>query len=206
MTLSNRPKKSKYQVGDIVYFLDGMKGDSANVIKVVSSVSNPSDDSTGVQENIYYLQGNTKGFKESELFHSMNALMFEIKGDYLNNIITLVAESGNNDMNGADFSYSNFEDSILIACNFINCNFEGTKLANVNFSGTNLSGAFFRNTILTNSYFADAILSNTDCTGANLTNATLPSGANTKSTFKSVVGAGHWDPETTIWVDGNPIG
>jgi hypothetical protein len=28
----------------------------------------------------------------------------------------------------------------------------------------------------------------------------------TKSEFKQIVGQGNYDPQTTIWVDGNPIG
>lgn len=206
MTLTNKPKKSKYQVGEIVYYLNNGKGVSSEVVKVTSLVTNPNDDSYGTQENVYLLANQNRSFREEELFHSMNALMFNIKGDYLNNIYPLVAESGNNDMNGVDFSYSSFEYAILAGCNFINSNFEGAKLIGVNFLGTNLTGSFLKNAMLTNAYLPDTILTNVDCRGTNLFNCTLPSNANTKATFKSVVGAGNWDSDTTIWIDGLPIG
>lgn len=206
MALTNNPKKSKYQVGEAVYFLSDRKTVSALITNVSSVVSNPNNDASGKQKNLYSLYGFSRVFSEDELFHSKNALLFSIKGDYLNNFYALVTESGNNELAGADLSYSSFEDATLGGCNFINSNFEGAKLISVNFSGTNLTGALLRNAILTNAYLSDTILNNIDCRGTNLSGAILPSNANTKSTFKSIVGTGNWDPDTTIWVDGLPIG
>ncbi len=76
------------------------------------------------------------------------------------------------------------------------CNFKNAAL-----TGCDLSNCKARYAIFLNTEISDANFS-----GANLTGATLPINANTKTTFKSIVGAGHWDPDTTIWTDGLPIG
>ena len=216
MALTNKPKSSKYQVGDTVYFLNGVKGASAEIIKTETIVSNPASNSTGVQENLYYLNGFTRKFTEGELFHSINALMFEIKGDYLNSIFSINLEAGNNDLGVVDFSYMNFSGSSFQACYLTNSEFENANFSNVYFNGSNLSGSNMKKTLLIGAFLnsanmgdtnlTDANLLNTDCRGTNLSHAILPSNANTKSTFKSKVGVGNWDPVTTIWVDGNPIG
>lgn len=213
MALTNKPKKTKYQVGETVYFLNSGRGVSSEIIKVSTSVVNTSNDSIGVQENVYFLENQSKSFKEEELFHSMNALMFYIKGDYLNNW-------GNSDnmllnagtfFNECDLSYSVISENLglpnsFVDIDFTGCNFEGCKLDEANFYGANLSSSTFRFSKLNFTSFSNANILNCNFRDTNLSNAILPSNANTKSTFKSTVGAGHWDPDTTIWVDGLPIG
>lgn len=213
MALSNKPKKSKYQVGDTVFFLSSRKGTQAQIIKVSSSVSNPDNDANGIQENIYYLQGFVKGFAETELFHSMNALMFEIKGSYLHkwgNSDNVLLQAGDL-LTYCDFSYSLLSENTGLPNNFIGidfslCNFDGCKLEGATFSGSNLSSCSFRFANLHGTSFGEANISLCDFRNTNLTNSGLPATANTKSSFKSTVGDGHWDAETTIWIDGNPIG
>lgn len=216
MALTNRPKKSLYQVGETVYFLNAGKGTSAEVVKISSVVSNPAENNTGLQENIYFLDKYSNEFKETELFHSMNALMFNVKGGYLSNTVSLVLESGNNDLGFVDFSYTNFQGSQFSGCYFPNSDFEGAQFSNVNFTSSNISGANMKRTTLNNSLFVltnlqevnldEANLNGSDFRGADLTGAQMPSNANTKSLFKATVGEGHWDPDTTIWIDGLPIG
>jgi len=216
MALSGRPQKSLYQVGDTIFFLNGTRGDSSEIVKVISRVTDPQDDNTALQENVYFIKGFVKEYSESELFHSMNALMYNVKGDYLMNVYNLMLESGNNDLANMDFAYTNFSGSSFQGCYLPNADFENANFSNVYFNGSNLSGSNMKKTILTGGFLnvvnmqvvdlTDANLSNADFRGTDLTGATLPLSANTKSSFKSVVGDGHWDAETTIWIDGNPIG
>lgn len=216
MALSNKPGRSLYQIGDTVYFLNGKKIGEGVVTKVVTAVSNPLNDSTGIQENYYYVDGLDQIFTESELFHSKNALLFELKGDYLGKFPFLMLESGNNDLEAGDFSFLNFSGSQFSGCNFSKTKFISSNFSNVNFLGSNLSesvftfaklnNAFFLNSNVTDTDFSEANIYGASFVGANLTGSTLPANANTKSTFKSMVGAGNWDPVTTIWTDGLPIG
>lgn len=203
MALSNKPKKSKYQVGDTVFFLSNGKGTQAQIIKVSSSVSNPDNDANGIQENIYYMEGFVKGFAETELFHSMNALMFNVKGDYLNNWNNTTYYSNFFNFN-LDLTYSDFSGCDFAAADPLDLNeaiFDGCNFSNSGFGGCDLSNCSFKY-----AKFKDTYINSADFRGADLTGCDLPLSANTKSSFKSVVGDGHWDPETTIWIDGNPIG
>lgn len=212
MALINKPKKSKYQVGDTVFFLSNGKGTSAQIVKVSSSVSNPDNDENGIQENIYYLEGFVKGFAERELFHSMNALMFDVKGDYLH-------KWGNSEQilfNSEDvISYSDFSYCLLSEENlptsfqdidFSCCIFEGAYLRGAIFNNSTLTECSFRDADLTGASLFDANISNSNFIGTDLTDVIFNMFLMSKSSFKSTVGAGNWDPETTIWVDGNPIG
>jgi len=212
MPLSSKPKKSKYQVGDTVHFLEGSKASSSSVVKVLSSVTNPLNDSLGVQENDYFLMGREKRFEEGELFHSANALMYDIKGDWLckfGNGDQVVLTSGSL-LGNCDFSYSliNSDPGILVyflSSVFTNCNFEGSDLGGIIFTACELNNCSFRFSNLAGAILEECNIANSNFTGAILTGATLPANADTKSTFKSVVGAGHWDADTTIWIDGSPI-
>jgi len=213
MSLSNKPVRSLYQVGETVYFLFGGKIGEGEVLKVSTLVGNPFGDTSGVQENKYFLEGYSQQFRETELFHSKNALLFDVKGDYLNRLnnsdnILIVSGSYFND---CDFSYciiseDNGLSNIFTGVNFTGCNFDGSKFDGITLSNCEFTNSSFRFVKFNYLSLETAILSNCDFRGANLTGATLPSNANTKSTFKAVVGAGHWDPITTIWTDGNPIG
>ena len=87
-------------------------------------------------------------------------------------------------LTNSDFSYSNAHDASFDWTDLTNSSFYAANLTGVNFSGANLTGASFY--------------------GANLTNAMLPDNANTKTSFKALVGI--YDAATTIWTDGLPIG
>lgn len=214
MALSNKPKKSLYQVGETVYILNGVSIASGKIVKVSSSVSNPLNDTNGVQENLYYVEGFVKPFKEEDVFHSQNALLYNLKGDYLGkwgNSDTVSLQSGDI-ISYCDFSYNMISETdagvpnIFTGIDFTSCNFDGSKLDGATFSGSNLNSSSFRFANLQGTSFGDASISSCDFRNTNLTTCALPPNANTKSTFKSTVGAGHWDPETTIWTDGLPIG
>ena len=75
MALSGRPKKSLYQVGDTVFFLNGTRGDSSEIVKVISKVTDPQDDNTALQENIYFIKGFVKDADE----HNNNSISHQIK-------------------------------------------------------------------------------------------------------------------------------
>ncbi|MBX7046653.1 MAG: pentapeptide repeat-containing protein [Ignavibacteria bacterium] len=199
MALSNKPKKSLYQVGETVYILNGVLIASGKIVKVSSSVSNPLNDTNGLQENLYYIEGFVQPFKEGEVFHSKNALLFKLKGEYLAKFksTALVYLEALSDF---DLSFSDFSGTAFDGASFISANLEGVNFSNC---GLNVN---FENTNLKNCIFTGCEFGNFSFIGANLTGATLPASANTKSTFKSVVGAGNWDPVTTIWTDGLPIG
>jgi hypothetical protein len=197
MALTNKPNKSKYQVGETVHFLSNGKGTSAQIVKVSSSVSNPDNDTNGIQENIYYLEGFAKGFAETELFHSMNALIFNIKGNYLNtwevaqlNFTTV----GSN----LDLSYSDFT-----AIDFVSygpLSFQQAKLDGCNFSEAILQDCDLSNCSMRNCILVSTAIMNVNFSGADLTDSILDQTYNTKAQFKTAVGTGNWTG--TVWVDG----
>ncbi|MBS1513858.1 MAG: pentapeptide repeat-containing protein [Bacteroidetes bacterium] len=213
MALSNKPKKSLYQVGEIVYVLNGVSIASGKVVKVSSSVSNPLNDTNGLQENLYYIEGFVQPFKEGEVFHSKNALLFKLKGEYLGkweNSDNISIAQGTF-FGSCDFSYVLLSEdaglpNFFSGIDFTFCNFDGAKLDGATFSGSNLSNSSFRFAKLQGSSFGDANISSCDFRNTNLSSCGLPANADTKSSFKSVVGTGNWDPDTTIWTDGLPIG
>ena len=199
MALSNKPKKSKYQVGETVYVLNSSTIASGSIMKVSSSVSNPLDDTNGAQENMYFINGFVQPFREDEVFHSKNAVLFHIKGDYLNKWLNY------------QFNQHIVTNSNLSFTDFTGADFNGRDLVGVDFDGCKFMNALLDNCKLSSSSMRDCILTDSSISGVNfygvdLSGATLPTNANTKSTFKSVVGAGNWDPVTTIWTDGLPIG
>ena len=115
-------------------------------------------------------------------------------------------------------SYVNFNHATLLGSNFYavqavslifdyadltHATFYGldASVGSTTFHGANLTIANFSYSLLNNSTFDNAV-----CIGTNFTGAKMPAYANTKTSFKLIVGAGHWDPVTTIWTDGNPIG
>ncbi|MBS1494728.1 MAG: pentapeptide repeat-containing protein [Bacteroidetes bacterium] len=206
MALAGRPQKSKYQVGDIVYFLNNAKGISSSVIKIQSAVTDPFNDNAGVQENLYNLEGFSKLFSEQELFDSMNALIYNIKGDYLNKFQGLVVVSGDYEIVNSNFSFLDLSNSVFESLNLENCNFENSNLSNVKFDWSNLSNSSFKNAILFQVSFTDASILNANFIGTKLTGATMPANFESKQDFKAAIGEDNWDPVTTIWIDGLPIG
>ena len=113
------------------------------------------------------------------------------------------------DMIIAELNYANFASSDVNRCVFSFAN-----LVNSDFSFSNAHDAQFNNADLTNSSFNAANLTGANLNGANLTGvnfyganltfASLPDNANTKTSFKALVGM--YDAATTIWTDGLPIG
>ncbi|MHB8853140.1 MAG: pentapeptide repeat-containing protein [Ignavibacteriaceae bacterium] len=84
------------------------------------------------------------------------------------------------------------------------CVFSFANLTSSDFSFSNAHDALFDYTDLTGANFYGANLTGVNFNGTNLTNAMLPDNANTKTLFKALVGS--YDPATTIWIDGLPIG
>lgn len=85
---------------------------------------------------------------------------------------------------GANLSTSDFSGGIFVNANFTNANLSNANFSRCNFTGANLAGV--------------------NAVGTNFTGATMPAGADTKAEFIALVGS--YDPNTTIWTDGKPIG
>jgi uncharacterized protein YjbI with pentapeptide repeats len=210
MALINKPKKSKYQVGETVYLLLDKKIVSSEVVSISSVVTNPNNDVDGIQEDFYYLSGYSRSFFEDDLFDSENALLYNIKGDYLNYFPQLLVFN-DMDFSATNLSYCDLSNASYSGANFTSVNYEGSDLSDCViaygvFVNANLKNCKFKNDSLEETNFSGANIMGCNFSGANLTSAILPTNANTKSAFKSTVGPGNWDPVTTIWVDGLPIG
>ena len=108
------------------------------------------------------------------------------------------------DLGSSNFSYSNVTRGVFMFANLVNSHFFHSDARDARFDGANLTNSDFSFADLTRAIFAGATLAGARFPGANLTNATLPDNANTKELFKALVG--YYDPVTTIWIDGLPIG
>lgn len=111
MPLTNKPIKTKYQVGSTVWLHRSGQIISGSVVKTRSVVSNPNNDSSGIQVNYYTLSttGSTE-FPESQLYRTLNFLLFRLGGQRLNKstYADLSSLLINPDMSGQDFSGCDF--------------------------------------------------------------------------------------------------
>lgn len=180
MALSDYPSYSKHQVGDTVYYLSNSAIKSAVITKVVTSVTDSDGDDEGEQVDLYYLLGETSPFIVSQLYISKNQLLYNLKGDYLG---TVLISDSHEFFESEDLSYMDLTSSVL----------EGTPDVGA-LRGSNLSS----------STLSSLVFTGLDMRDTNLEGATLPETVDSKEEFKAVVG--YYDPVTTIWTDGNPIG
>ncbi len=165
--LTNKPVKPKYTVGDTVFAFDSGSILQLTIVQVQIIVTNPNNDSNGLQTNYYTFSENSLKLSEAQLASSKNHLLGKAKGAYLNDV---PFES----VTGLQFDNPGQAD---LAC--------------FNLAGLDLS--------------AVVINANTIADGMSLDgNAGLPTAVDTKSEFRAVVKS--YDENTTIWVDGNPIG
>jgi len=74
MALSNKPASTSLQVGDYGWFIYNNTPVKAKVLKTISDVSNPNEDTTGVQLNSYYFEGYSERFMSSQVYSSKSAL------------------------------------------------------------------------------------------------------------------------------------
>jgi len=101
----------------------------------------------------------------------------------------------------------NFENVPIYDCGLFagaylrNCNFNSSDLTGMDFTGADLTGAVLSHAILTG-----AKLHNANFSGATFLGATMPDSIDTRARLKEVLGKGNWNPLTTIWVDGSPLG
>lgn len=194
------------QVGETAYWLSGGEIRSALIEKITVEVSNPANDGNGVQSNVYKLRGQADNVPESKIFRSKNALFYSLKGTWL------VDFGENANLESAtitghwDFSYCKIQTGIFHNADFTGANFEGANIADVEFTNGNLTNASFRDADCTGVTFAGATITGADFRGAILTGCEMSANMDTKAEFKALVGAGKYDPVTTIWIDGNPIG
>jgi uncharacterized protein YjbI with pentapeptide repeats len=204
MALTGKPSKTKHQVGSTVYFLVDGTINSGAVVKTYALVSDPANDSTGVQINKYLIEGFPNTFAESKLYSSKNELLYSIKGGYLNDwsgtgviFIETLGESSDlsySDFSGIDFSDANPQD------------FNEAILDGSSFNGCNLTDCDLTNCTMKNADLRSTTLTGADFSGADLTGALFSASADSKAEFKTAVGAGNYNATTTIWTDGTAIG
>lgn len=226
--LSAKPRKSKYTVGDTVYYNDNATIKEFVVNKVVVKVSNPLGTTNGYQVNTYGVTGKSGFIDEKYLFASKRALLAHIKNGYITYpdqwayIQSLWDTDSVYDFGGQDLRGLN-----IIQVPWTNAIIDNTTFQNV----VNLYSLFdtlaemkaavqsydIKTTIWKDGHpivdcrgitFTGNI-STLDLTGrwfdeAVFTGCTMPTNADTKAEFKALVGS--WDAATTIWTDGLPIG
>jgi hypothetical protein len=74
MPLSNKPVPTSLQVGEFGWFIYNNVPAKAKIIKTVSDVSNPNNDSNGIQINSYFFEGYTGKFSSSQVYASKSLL------------------------------------------------------------------------------------------------------------------------------------
>ena len=198
MSLSNRPIPTKMQVGERAYWLSGGEIKSALIEKITVEVSDPAGNGTALQINTYKLTGTADNVPESKIFHSKNALLYSVKGTYLNKWTSATFQDGFVTKGTSnDWSYSDFQGVDLSGGGDLSgVILDGCNLASVNLGSALLSGASLKYAILTG-----ATLTGCDFSNANLTGATMPTNADTKSEFKALVGS----YTGCEWVDGSTV-
>jgi hypothetical protein len=228
--LTAKPRKSKYTVGDTVYYDNNGVLSTGIVSYVRVTVENPSGTTNGTQTNIYGLTNNME-YPEAKLFSSKRSLLSHIKNGYLTYpdqwaYIQSLWTSGE-DPEVADFGGQNLTGLNIIEVPWTSALIDNTTFHNV----VNLYSSFdtiaemkaavssYDNltTIWKDGYpivdcrgitFSGVItsldLSGRWFDGAVFTGCTMPTNADTKGEFKALVGS--WDAVTTIWTDGLPIG
>lgn len=200
MALTGFPAAAKLEWNSTAYFLNPstLAIQSAVIEKITAEVTDPAGDSSGSQLNMYTLAGYSVPLPESKVFHSKNALLYSLKGTYLNKFAS--AAFGSDALTGGttnDYSYSDFE----------SVDFSGTSdLNEAVLDGCKLTSANFTNAVLTNCSMKYAILTGAELTGANmagvnLTGATMPAAADSKSEFKALVSS----YTGAIWTDGTTV-
>lgn len=191
--LTGLPLKAKYIKDDYVYALiSGI----IRKLKITSQrlvVSNPRNDSKGLQLNYCRFEEIGNEIEEAKLFASMNSLLSHIKGDYLNHEIDSNGDSlgllwnslhqypsvGYTDLAGIDFDGVNFNDVILYV-------YKGVDIADE-------TGLEVEYSLL------GAVID-----GSSFVGATLLTGQTTRAQVRAAVKS--YDAETTIMPDGLPIG
>lgn len=196
MALTGKPSVTSLQVGNTLYWTNGGTINSGVITKVVVRVTNPAADSTGVQD-VTYMVG-TVQIPGSQGFHSKNALLYSIKGTYLNDF-TGAAFGSDALTKGTsnDYSYSKFNTVDLSGTS----NLAGVVLDGCNFTGADLTSADLTGCSMKYAVLTGANLTSADMAGANLYGATLPTAADSKSEFKALVA----DYTGTIWTDGTVV-
>lgn len=196
MSLSGKPAVTPLQVGNTLYWTNSGTINSGTITKVVVKMSNPAGDGSGIQENLYFV--GTTQVPGGQGFHSKNALLYSIKGTYLNDF-TGAAFGSDALTKGTsnDYSYSKFNTVDLSGTS----NLAGVVLDGCNFTGADLTSADLTGCSMKYAVLTGANLTSADMAGANLYGATLPTAADSKSEFKALVA----DYTGTIWTDGTVV-
>lgn len=198
MALTGKPSVTSLQVGQTLYWTNGGTINSGVITKVIVRVTNPAADSTGVQD-VTYMVG-TVQIPGGQGFHSKNALLYSIKGDYLNkwtgiDFTAMPTIATSNDFSYSDFSSGSFTDDIT-GVNFNEAILDGCKFTSATLNFCDFSNCSMKYAILTG-----AILTDANMAGVNLYGATMPTTADSKAEFKALV-----DSYTgAIWTDGTVV-
>jgi hypothetical protein len=75
MALANKPATTSLQVGGFGWFIYNNAPVKAKIVKTISDVSNPNNDSSGVQTNSYYFEGYVEKFSSSQVYDSKSAIV-----------------------------------------------------------------------------------------------------------------------------------
>lgn len=137
MALTDKPIKSKYTIGDELFWWNGSSIVPVTVTGVYVEVDNPLNDVTGRQINKYLTPESSAALiSESSLFPSVNALLASIKGNYIN-----IDESGF--IVGQDgFSFDpSFEDAGGLNLFGVDIDAAAMPISNVVFDGATLENA-----------------------------------------------------------------
>lgn len=183
MPLTNKPIKSKYTVGDTVYYNNKGAITELTINRVVVEVDNPNNDSEGRQVNQYGFEEINDLVKESRLFTTKNSLLKNLKGNYLN------------------VQQDDIQHRIVI--NSINSAVSGSTIRDL--TGLYLIGFDFTHMDEidnpdTEFQFDGTVM----CDDTSFEDCTLPAAVDTKAEFKALVKS--YDKDTTLWTDGEPIG
>lgn len=176
MSLTNKPVTAHFKTGQTAFVWMNNNLQKGSIKRVISEVSNPANDSNGIQDNLYEFNEFTGIFTEDKVFASPNHALSVKSGNTLADLTYLDTTA----MTG-------FTPKIF------------TKIGGGEV--TDLSGYVFDNCDLSDlkATFQGAIVDNT-----NLNGSTMHADIDTKAEFKAWVSS--YDPVTTIWTDGNPIG
>lgn len=72
--ITNKPAATARQVGATVYFLRGNQAASGVVERTESLVTDENNDNTAEQVDVYFIVGDPKPYKSSEIYGTKNAL------------------------------------------------------------------------------------------------------------------------------------
>lgn len=187
MALTNKPDPSHYQVGHLVVTADtvGLAENQVAITQVRVVMTNPNNDSTGVQENFYKVEGYDKEYTENEIFWSQEHYFQSLlpSGRYVNS--SAIADVGN---------LETIMHIFAVGRSFVVANLAGQDFDSADF--------VLEPGLSSITWGSDDNDINAVVDGANLANCNLPHAVATLNAFKAAV---YSYDDKTIWTDGLPL-